>query len=191
MYFYPYFIVGTSEFFSSQFEEKFEEMNGVEPPASLPLASSSGSNEHLTAEMTPLEHNGKGLESQTQLSSHTCSDLNASPEFGGGIMRIVPSDVDVSLSSCSICSSSEALRKIVVNLQGPTMVQFKNSIILLFYLLCLMPHGTVFFSLQNDADYWLLSDADVSITDMWRTDCIRHLFTPALSLSSGPVSFFG
>ncbi|EEF32209.1 E2F4,5, putative [Ricinus communis] len=23
---------------------------------------------------------------------------------------------------------------------------------------------------QNDADYWLLSDADVSITDMWRTD---------------------
>ncbi|XP_054800447.1 transcription factor E2FA isoform X1 [Prosopis cineraria] len=100
----------------SQFEEKFEEMNGVEPPASLPLASSSGSNEHLTTEMTPLEHNGKGLESQTQLSSHTCSDLNASPEFGGGIMKIVPSDVD------------------------------------------------------NDADYWLLSDADVSITDMWRTD---------------------
>lgn len=26
--------------------------------------------------------------------------------------------------------------------------------------------------LQNDADYWLLSDAEVSITDMWRTDCI-------------------
>ncbi|XP_028784797.1 transcription factor E2FA isoform X2 [Neltuma alba] len=100
----------------SQFEEKFEEMNGVEPPASLPLASSSGSNEHLTTEMTPLEHNGKGLESQTQLPSHTCSDLNASPEFGGGMMKIVPSDVD------------------------------------------------------NDADYWLLSDADVSITDMWRTD---------------------
>nr|ACU17412.1 unknown [Glycine max] len=23
---------------------------------------------------------------------------------------------------------------------------------------------------DNDADYWLLSDADVSITDMWRTD---------------------
>lgn len=29
--------------------------------------------------------------------------------------------------------------------------------------------------LQNDADYWLLSDADVSITDMWKTDCILHL----------------
>ena len=31
--------------------------------------------------------------------------------------------------------------------------------------------------LQSDADYWLLSDADVSITDMWRTERIlsRHL----------------
>lgn len=97
--------------FTSQFEEKFEEMNSVEPPASLPLASSSGSNEHLVTETAPLENNGKGLESQTQPSSHTCSDVNASPEFGGGIMRIVPSDVDVSLSSFSICSSSEASRK--------------------------------------------------------------------------------
>lgn len=26
--------------------------------------------------------------------------------------------------------------------------------------------------LQSDADYWLLSDADVSITDMWRTERI-------------------
>mgnify|MGYP001797052000 CR=1 FL=1 len=25
---------------------------------------------------------------------------------------------------------------------------------------------------QSDADYWLLSDADFSITDMWRTDGI-------------------
>ncbi|KAF7804245.1 Transcription factor E2FA [Senna tora] len=100
----------------SQFEEKFEEMNGIEPPVSLPLSSSSGSNEHLTTEVTPVEQNGKGHETQTQLSSHTCSDLNASQEIGGGIMKIVPSDVD------------------------------------------------------NDADYWLLSDAEVSITDMWRTD---------------------
>lgn len=26
--------------------------------------------------------------------------------------------------------------------------------------------------MQSDADYWLLSDADVSITDMWRTERI-------------------
>ncbi|KAK4366403.1 hypothetical protein RND71_014283 [Anisodus tanguticus] len=25
---------------------------------------------------------------------------------------------------------------------------------------------------DNEADYWLLSDADVSITDMWMTECI-------------------
>jgi hypothetical protein len=28
------------------------------------------------------------------------------------------------------------------------------------------------FTFQSDADYWLLSDADVSITDMWRTERI-------------------
>ena len=26
--------------------------------------------------------------------------------------------------------------------------------------------------MQVDADYWLLSDAGVGITDMWRSDCI-------------------
>ncbi|KAJ1385790.1 Winged helix-like DNA-binding domain superfamily [Sesbania bispinosa] len=100
----------------SQFEEKFEEVNGAEPPMSIPLASSSGSNEQPVAEMVPAECSGQGLEPQAQLSSHAYSDLNASQEFAGGMMKIVPSDAD------------------------------------------------------NDADYWLLSDADVSITDMWRTD---------------------
>lgn len=100
----------------SQFEEKFEEINGAEPPASLPLASSSGSNEQQVTEMVPAECSGKELEPQALLSSQTYSDLNVSQEFAGGMMKIVPSDAD------------------------------------------------------NDADYWLLSDAGVSITDMWRTD---------------------
>ncbi|KAM0007975.1 putative E2F Family protein [Helianthus debilis subsp. tardiflorus] len=26
-------------------------------------------------------------------------------------------------------------------------------------------------SLQNDEDYWLLSDREVPLTDMWNTDC--------------------
>ncbi|CAJ1967219.1 unnamed protein product [Sphenostylis stenocarpa] len=99
----------------SQFEEKFEEINGAELPM-MPLASSSESNEQLMTEMVPAECSRKEFEPQTQLSSHAYSDLNASQEFAGGMMKIVPSDVD------------------------------------------------------NDADYWLLSDADVSITDMWRTD---------------------
>lgn len=62
----------------------------------IPLASSSGSNEQLMTEMVPAECSGKELEPQTQLSSHAFSD--ASQEFAGGMMKIVPSDVDVSIS---------------------------------------------------------------------------------------------
>lgn len=100
----------------SQFEEKFEEVNGAELPM-IPLASSSGSNEQVVTETVPAECSGKELEPQTQLSSHAYSDLNASQDFTGGMMKIVPSDID-----------------------------------------------------NGADDYWLLSDADVSITDMWRTD---------------------
>lgn len=81
----------------SQFEEKFEDINGAEPPMSFPLASSSGSNEQLVTEMVPAECSGQGLEPQAQLSSHVYSDLNASQEFAGGMMKIVPSDADVSV----------------------------------------------------------------------------------------------
>jgi len=81
----------------SQFEEKFEEINGAELPM-IPLASSSESNEQIMTEMVPAECSGKEFEPQTQLSSHAYSDLNASQEFGGGMMKIVPSDVDVSIS---------------------------------------------------------------------------------------------
>ncbi|KAF8403353.1 hypothetical protein HHK36_011455 [Tetracentron sinense] len=100
----------------SQFEEKFEEMNGVEAPLSFPLASSSGSNENLSAVLLTEGSRGKEIELQGQDAHRMCSDLNASQDFVGGIMKIVPSDVD------------------------------------------------------SDADYWLLSDAGVSITDMWRTE---------------------
>jgi hypothetical protein len=36
---------------------------------------------------------------------------------------------------------------------------------------------TVWFLLllQDDSDYWLLSDAGISITDMWKTDCILEI----------------
>ncbi|KAL6337103.1 hypothetical protein AAG906_036417 [Vitis piasezkii] len=97
----------------SQFEEKFEEMNGTQPPLSFPLASSSGSNENPSTEVVIADSSGKELEPQD--GYQMCSDLTASQEFIGGIMKIVP-DVD------------------------------------------------------SDADYWLRSDAEVSITDMWKTD---------------------
>lgn len=37
---------------------------------------------------------------------------------------------------------------------------------------------TFSLNVQSDADYWLLSDADVSITDMWRTERILHKMLP-------------
>ncbi|KAB2045296.1 hypothetical protein ES319_D01G150900v1 [Gossypium barbadense] len=101
----------------SQFE-KFEEVNGVEPPASVSLASSSGSNENQV-ELVNVERTRKEIEPQAVQTHQMDCDVNASQESVGGMMRIVPSDID------------------------------------------------------NDADYWLLSDADVSITDMWKTDCVE------------------
>ncbi|KAE8702517.1 Transcription factor E2FA [Hibiscus syriacus] len=100
----------------SQFE-KFEEVNGVEPPASLSLASSSGSNENRV-DLVNVDGTRKETEPQAVQAHQMCSDVNASQPVGG-MMKIVPSDTD------------------------------------------------------NDADYWLLSDADVSITDMWKTDCVE------------------
>ncbi|KAF8395448.1 hypothetical protein HHK36_019394 [Tetracentron sinense] len=100
----------------SQFEEKFEELNGVEAPLSFPLASGSGSNENPAAIMVTEGSRGKEVQLQGQDDQRMCSDLNASQDFVGGIMKIVPSDID------------------------------------------------------SDADYWLLSDAGVSITDMWKTE---------------------
>ncbi|KAF7149196.1 hypothetical protein RHSIM_Rhsim03G0066900 [Rhododendron simsii] len=100
----------------SQFEEKFEEVNGVEPSTSFPLASSSGSNENAATEMTPVVSSRVEFEPPAQYSHRMGSDPNVSQDNAGGIMRIVPSDIN------------------------------------------------------DDADYWLLSEADISITDLWKTD---------------------
>ncbi|KAJ9188628.1 hypothetical protein P3X46_000008 [Hevea brasiliensis] len=98
----------------SQFEEKFEEIHGIEPTPNYP--STSGFNENLATTMVAGESRGKEIEMQGEEAHRMCSDLNTSQDFVSGIMKIVPSDVD------------------------------------------------------SDADYWLLSDAGVSITDMWRTE---------------------
>ncbi|KAF5750569.1 transcription factor E2FA isoform X2 [Tripterygium wilfordii] len=99
----------------SQFEEKFE-TNGVEAPMSFPLASSSGSNENQATEMVMVDKIRQELEPHVPETQTTGCDFNASEDFVGRMMKIVPSDVDI------------------------------------------------------DADYWLLSDAGASITDIWRTD---------------------
>ncbi|MCD7452890.1 e2f transcription factor [Datura stramonium] len=100
----------------SQFEEKFEEMNGVEPSATIPVASSSGSKDYPAIEISTVSNSVTENEGQTQNVDQLSSNLGSSQDYGGGMMKILPSDVD------------------------------------------------------NDTDYWLLSDANVSITDMWKTD---------------------
>ncbi|XWS52805.1 hypothetical protein CRYUN_Cryun11dG0103600 [Craigia yunnanensis] len=77
----------------SQFEEKFEEIQGVDPPPNFP--STSGLNENLATTMVTEESRGKEIELQGQDTNGMCSDLNASQDFVSGIMKIVPSDVDI------------------------------------------------------------------------------------------------
>ncbi|KAL3536044.1 hypothetical protein ACH5RR_004505 [Cinchona calisaya] len=102
----------------SQFEEKFEDVNSGEPSMRHPLASGSGSgsNDNPAAETPVLDKTGLVVGAQSQQDTRMTADLDASQDYAGGMMKIVPSEVD------------------------------------------------------NDADYWLLSDAGVSITDMWKSD---------------------
>lgn len=99
----------------SQFEEKFEEMSAVETPRSVPPASNSASAEKSVAPMVTEDIRGNEAEEHAHDAQMMCTNGSASDDYNGGIMKIVPSDVD------------------------------------------------------TDADYWLLSDAGVSITDMWKT----------------------
>ncbi|KAI3823360.1 hypothetical protein L1987_04795 [Smallanthus sonchifolius] len=88
----------------SQFEEKFEDADGVDQPMTMvPVASSSGSDNNRQVSIEPQSHYVHSTHSETSNSP-------------GRIMRIVPSDVD------------------------------------------------------NDADYWLLSDKEVPLTDIWNTE---------------------
>ncbi|XP_011077793.1 transcription factor E2FA isoform X2 [Sesamum indicum] len=97
----------------SQFEEKFEEVNGVEQSMNFSLAPSSGSNENPEMDRASIEHSPEQIEAQSQ-ETHGLNSIVG--ESTGGMTKIIPSNID------------------------------------------------------NDADYWLLSDGDVSITDMWKTD---------------------
>ncbi|KAG6427576.1 hypothetical protein SASPL_111822 [Salvia splendens] len=96
----------------SQFEEKFEEVNGVEDSTNFPAASSSGAHERSS-----MAHGSPQVETQAQDSHELNTVYDSHQEFGGGMTKIIPSNID------------------------------------------------------NDADYWLLSDAaGISMTDLWKTD---------------------
>lgn len=88
----------TSPFFSchfSQFEEKFEEINGVDVAPKLP--SSPDVSKHQSP-VVP-EDRGKDIEMQEQEVPGPSSDFTTSQDFVSGIMKIVPSDVAVSITS--------------------------------------------------------------------------------------------
>ncbi|KAK9939062.1 hypothetical protein M0R45_015771 [Rubus argutus] len=75
----------------SQFEEKFEEINGAEELRNIP--STSGLNENPAPTMVT-EDRGKDVEIQGQEDDSICADPAASQDFMSGIMKIVPSDVN-------------------------------------------------------------------------------------------------
>ncbi|KAM7499933.1 hypothetical protein LguiA_024347 [Lonicera macranthoides] len=83
-------------FLVSQYDDKFEEMNGIEPSMSYPLASSSGSNGNPPlAEMANVVNSEEmEIETQGQQDANTMSsDLRIPQDYSGGIMKIVPSEV--------------------------------------------------------------------------------------------------
>lgn len=84
-------------------------MNGVEPPVSFPAASNSGSNENPPTEVIDLKSTGKEFAPQARSSLQVCSDVHASQDFTGGMMKIVPSDVDV----CVVILSNLFLQLII------------------------------------------------------------------------------
>lgn len=95
----------------SQFEEKFEEINSVEAPLSIPPASPVI---ECQATVVPEESRENGTAIQGPENTIYPNE-NESHEIANGIMKIVP-------------------------------------------------------DVNNDADYWLSTDAEVSITDMWRIE---------------------
>ncbi|CAL9120160.1 unnamed protein product [Musa textilis] len=99
----------------SQFEEKYEEMNSIETPLRLNPMSDPDTVENCMSAIATEESRRKETEFKDQDCQRACPDISSSQDAGGGMMKIVPCDVD------------------------------------------------------TDADYWLLSESGVSITDMWKT----------------------
>ncbi|KAI8573426.1 hypothetical protein RHMOL_Rhmol01G0276600 [Rhododendron molle] len=84
----------------SQFEERFEEINAVEAPPSIPPAS--GLIENPVAPVVTEENRQSNVEMEGQEPHGTFSDTHPSPDFVSGIMKIVPeveSDADYWLLS--------------------------------------------------------------------------------------------
>lgn len=122
----------------SQFEEKFEEINADAPlPLEIIPAAAVGDSGNA-GDLAPLE-SGRALELPEMLDNRDSfySELGSPHQDMGGIMRIVPSDVNA------------------------------------------------------DTDYWLLSDAGVGITDMWRSDPTNSSWEDVVNLSVEEFAMMG
>lgn len=72
-------------------------MNGAEDTTNFPVASSSGAHDSIAVERSSLAHDPPLPEAQMQ-DSHGLNSVYASPqEYAGGITKIIPSNIDVSM----------------------------------------------------------------------------------------------
>ncbi|CAK9180783.1 unnamed protein product [Ilex paraguariensis] len=113
----------------SQFEEKFEEMNGIEPSMSFPLASSSVSNENLATGIASNGNIALQIEAREQDGHRMSSDLSVSQDYAVGMTKIVPSDVDM------LASRTCGRQTLVLNGMGQTQICFLWSLEWLMLLL--------------------------------------------------------
>lgn len=72
-------------------------MNGVDDSTNFPVASSSGAHENLAVERSSMAHGPPQVETHTQ-GSHELNTVYGSPqEYAGGMTKIIPSNIDVSV----------------------------------------------------------------------------------------------
>jgi len=129
------------------------------------------------------EDRGKAIDVQGPDVHGPSSEFTTSQDFVSGIMKIVPSDVAVSITSFSetfVLRITILMREYIY---GNTVsklwgIIFQNCAHIYDCIFCM---NFCNVSLQSEADYWLLSDADVSITDMWRTERIPLNFLASFS----------
>lgn len=74
-------------------------MNGVEPSMNYPIASSSGSKDSPIADTSTREKSGPWMGALSHDGNRSSADLVASLDYTGGMTKIVPADIDVSISA--------------------------------------------------------------------------------------------
>lgn len=72
-------------------------MNGVEDSTNFPAASSSGAHENIAVERSSMAHGSPQVETQAQDSHELNTMYDSHQEFAGGMTKILPSNIDVSV----------------------------------------------------------------------------------------------